>query len=336
VDDCPRPGTATSRPLSPPVNPFHFRIRPSFRKRSGRAVVDQDLAVATAEPSSNPVRVGKEDPTLNTIHTRTEGAVLFAEIDSPPMNLIGPELVAALVSLIEVLDRGDKYKVVVFSSADPDYFIPHVDVTKIAEYRKAAEKLTGEASLGLLLRRLSETKAVTIAQVEGRVRGAGNEFILACDMRFASKERAVFGQFEAGFGLVPGAGGVQHLTRLLGRGRALEAILSAADYDATTAERYGWVNRALPDAELRPYVDALAKRIASFPSAGLQAVMERINAISLADAADYRVDSDLFGKGAMEPETQSRMRALFQAGMQTRGDVEMNFGNKLGELGSAP
>ena len=105
--------------------------------------------------------------------------------------------------------------------------------------------------------------------------------------------------------------------------------------NATTAECYGWVNRALPDAESKPYVDALAQRIASLPAAGVQAIKERINAISLAGAADYMVDSDLFGKGASEPETQSRLRALFQAGMQTRGDVEMNFGKKLGELGSA-
>jgi enoyl-CoA hydratase/carnithine racemase len=269
---------------------------------------------------------------LNTIKTRTDGAVLFAQIDSPPMNLIGPELVGDLVSLIEVLDRGDQYRVVVFSSADPDFFIPHVDITKIAEYRQAAASLTGEASLGLLLRRLSGTKAITIAQISGRVRGAGNEFILACDMRFASREQAIFGQFEAGFGLVPGGGGVQHLARLLGRGRALEVILSAGDYSADIAERYGWINRALPEAELSTFVAALAGRIARFPMAGLMANKERVNAITLASPSDYRQDSDLFGKGAVEPEVQDRMKALFKLGMQTRGNVELNFGKVLGEL----
>ena len=143
------------------------------------------------------------------------------------------------------------------------------------EYRRASARLTGEISLGLLLRRLSETKAVTIAQVNGRVRGAGNEFILACDMRFASRERAIFGQFEAAFGLVPGGGGVQHLARLLGRGRALEVILSADDYSADVAERYGWINRAPPEAELSRFVAALAARIARFPVTGLMANKER-------------------------------------------------------------
>lgn len=269
---------------------------------------------------------------LQTITTRSEGPVLFAEINSPPMNLIGPELVADLVTLIEVLDRGNEYRVVVFSSADPDFFIPHVDVTKIAEYRQAAAKLTGEPSLGLLLRRLSEMKAVTIAQISGRVRGAGNEFVLACDMRFASRERAIFGQFEAGFGLVPGAGGVQHLARLLGRGRAMEAILSADDFSAELAERYGWINRALPDAELPSFVAALAKRIGGFPISGLLANKQRINEITLAPASDYRVDSDLFGQGAAAPEVQGRMKALFQRGMQKREDTELNFGRALGRL----
>jgi enoyl-CoA hydratase/carnithine racemase len=119
-------------------------------------------------------------PEFTTLKTRTEDAVLFAEIDSPPINLIGTALVT-----------------------DPDFFIPHVDVTKIAEYREAAAKLSGEASIGALFRRLSETKAITIARIAGRVRRGGNEFVLACDLRFASRERAIFGQMEAGFGLSP-------------------------------------------------------------------------------------------------------------------------------------
>ena len=113
-----------------------------------------------------------------TLRLEQTGTVLFATIDAPPMNMLGPELVRDLVSLIETLDKGEPYKVVVFKSADPDYFISHVDVTKIAAYREEAAKLTGEASIALLFRRLSETKAVTIAQIEGRVRGAGSEFHL--------------------------------------------------------------------------------------------------------------------------------------------------------------
>jgi enoyl-CoA hydratase/carnithine racemase len=163
---------------------------------------------------------------------------LVAAIDAPPMNLLGPELVWDLVTLMQRAEADDDVRVLVFTSADPDYFIPHVDVTRIGQYRQEAEKLAGEPSLGLLFRRLSTSRLVTIAQVAGRVRGAGSEFVLACDMCFAARESAIFGQPEQGFGLIPGAGGVQHLTRLMGRARALEVLLSAEDYDAEIAERY--------------------------------------------------------------------------------------------------
>src|SRR5262249_16590622 len=166
------------------------------------------------------------------------------------MNLLGPELVRDLVSLIQQAEADDTIRVVVFKSADPDYFISHVDVMRISEYREATAKLTGEASLGLLFRYLSVSRLVTIAQVEGRVRGAGSEFVLACDMRFAARGWAIFGQPEAGFGLIPRAGGGPHLTRLVGRGPALEAILSGGGYDADLAERYGWINPT-PPAEVR-------------------------------------------------------------------------------------
>src|SRR6185295_15220911 len=198
---------------------------------------------------------------FETIIVRKEGSVLFAEIAAPPMNLLGPELVRDLVSLIQHAEADDAVRVLVFRSADPDYFIPHVDVTRIGEYRQEAARLTGEASIGLLFRHLSASRLVTIAQIEGRVRGAGSEFVLACDMRFAARESAIFGQPELAFGLIPGAGGVQHLTRLMGRARALEVMLSAEDYDAEMAERYGWVNRALPADTLGEFVRSLAHRI---------------------------------------------------------------------------
>src|SRR5262249_28458732 len=158
----------------------------------------------------------------------------------------------------------------------------HVDVTRIKENREAAAGLKGEASIGLLLRHLSASRLVTIAQIEGRVRGVGSEFVLACDMRFAARETAIFGQFEPAFGVIPGAGGAQHLVRLMGRARALEVMLSAEDYDAELAERYGWINRALPAAELERFVSSLAHRIARFPAAGHAVVKERVNAFALA------------------------------------------------------
>ncbi len=270
--------------------------------------------------------------TYKTLRTREEGTVLFAAIDSPPINLIGPELVADLASLVEVLDRGEPYRVVVFSSADPEFFLPHVDLTRVKEYREAAARITGEPSLGLLFRRLSETKAITIAQIAGRVGAAGSEFALACDMRFASRERAVFAQLEAGFGQVPGAGGVQHLTRLMGRGRALEVILSADDYDADTAAAYGWINRALPDSELEGFVARLARRIGRFPAEGLRGCKERVNALTIASEVEFRKDSDLFGRGVSRPEVQARIRALMSRGLQERSKTELEIARVLGEL----
>src|SRR3982074_1658818 len=140
---------------------------------------------------------------FETLNVRQEGGVLLAEIAAPPMNLLGPELVRDLVSLIERAEADQAVKVLVFKSADADYFISHVDVTKIKEYRAEAAKLTGEPSIALLFRYLSASRLVTIAQIEGRVRGAGSEFVLACDMRFAARESAILGQPESGFGLVP-------------------------------------------------------------------------------------------------------------------------------------
>jgi len=266
-----------------------------------------------------------------TLAVRQEGFVLFASIEAPPMNLLGTELVRDLVSLIRRAEADDAVRVLVFTSADPDYFISHVDVTRIGEYRQEAAKLTGEPSIAIAFRHLSASRIVTIAQIEGRVRGAGSEFVLACDMRFAAKESAIFSQPEQAFGLIPGAGGVQHLTRLMGRARALEVMLSADDYDAELAERYGWINRAVPASTLGEFVRALAHRIAGFPSAGHVALKDRVNAIALAPADDFRRDSDRFVEIAREPETQDRFSVAMKRGFQTR-EAEMTLARMVGDL----
>ena len=276
------------------------------------------------ERQRNPMR-------LETLKVTNDGAVLFVEIDAPPMNLNGPELVGDLVSLIQQAESDNSIQVLVFKSADPDYFISHVDVTKIKENREAAMKLNGEASIGLLFYHMSKSRLVTIAQIEGRVRGVGSEFILACDMRFAALESAIFGQFEPAFGVIPGAGGAQHLTRLMGRARALEVMLSADDYNAELAERYGWINRALPARELDDFVRSLALRISKFPAAGRVVVKERVNAISLPPIDDIRLDSKLFLDGASTEEFKNVMQALIKRGFQTH-EGELNLGKMLGDL----
>lgn len=268
---------------------------------------------------------------FETLKVQNEGAVLCVSIAAPPMNLLGPELVRDLVLLIQQAQASDDIQVLVFKSADPNYFIAHVDITRVAEYRNEAAKLVGVPSIGLLFRYLSASRLVTIAQIEGRTRGAGNEFVLACDMRFAARESAVFGHPEAAFGNVPGAGGIQHLTRLMGSGRALEVMLSACDYDAELAERYGWINRALPADVLDEFVRSLAHRIAAFPAAGRRALKERVNAIALASEQDFRSDSDLFGELVRTPEAQSRTQLAMKHGFQTP-DGELALGKMLSEL----
>lgn len=270
---------------------------------------------------------------FETIKVIREGGVLFAQISAPPMNLEGPELVRDLVSLIQQAEADTGVQVLVFTSADPDYFIAHVDVTRIKENRAEAAKLNGDESIGQLLRYLSASRLVSIAQIEGRVRGVGSEFILACDMRFAARESAIFGQFEPAFGVIPGAGGAQHLTRLMGRGRALEVMLSAQDYDAYLAERYGWINRALPADEIDQFVRLLAHRIAKFPAAGRAVVKERVNAIALPSVEDIRRDSELFLEGTRTDEFQRLTRNAFEKGFQTR-DAEMDLAQLVSDIQS--
>jgi enoyl-CoA hydratase/carnithine racemase len=268
---------------------------------------------------------------FETLTVRAGGGVWVVEIAAPPMNLLGPELVRDLVSLLQQAEADATVKVLVFKSADPDYFISHVDLTRVGEYRAEAAKLTGEASIALLFRYLSASPLISIAQIEGRVRAAGSEFVLACDMRFAARESAIFGQFEPAFGVIPGGGGVQHLTRLMGRARALEVMLSADDYDADLAERYGWINRALPADALGDFVRSLAHRIARFPAAGQALLKDRVNAIALAPVEDFRRDSDLFGEGVGSPEVQKRIGAAMKHGLQTR-DAEMSLARVLGDV----
>jgi enoyl-CoA hydratase/carnithine racemase len=269
--------------------------------------------------------------TFETLRVQIDRGVVFADIAAPPMNLLGPELVRDLVSLIQRAEADEACQVLVFRSADPDYFISHVDLNRVAEYRAEAAKLVGEPSIALLFRHLSASRLVTIAQIEGRVRGAGSEFVLACDMRFAALETAIFGQFEPAFGQIPGGGGAQHLVRLMGRARALEVMLSADDYGAELAERYGWINRALPADAVGEFVTMLAHRIAAFPDAGHRVVKERVNAIALAPVEDFRRDSDLFGEHVRDAGTQRRIRAAFERGLQTP-DGELALGSMLGDL----
>ena len=222
--------------------------------------------------------------------------MLFVEISAPPMNLLGPELVRDLVALIQRAEADAAFNVLVFTSADADYFISHVDLNRVAEYRAEAAKLTGEASIASLFRHLSASRLVTIAQIEGRVRGAGSEFVLACDMRFAARETAIFGQIEPAFGLIPGRGRCAvpragHGPRARARGPAECRRLRRGARRTVRLDQPRPAGRCARASSSR----ALAHRIAAFPAAGHAAVKDRVNAISLASVEDFRRDSDLFG-----------------------------------------
>lgn len=218
--------------------------------------------------------------------------------------------------------------------SDPDFFIPHADIKRIAEYSAAAATSGGpdDISLGALYRRLSEARPVTIAVVEGRARGAGAEFLYACDMRFVSLERAVIGQPEVGIGTFPGAGAVQQLVRLAGRGQAMQVILGSEDLDGREAERVGVVNKAVSDQELITYVERLAERIAAFPEAAVRLAKRRINAAGLPPKEDVHVDAGFFQILARDPSSAARIGVLMQRGMQERSRTELELGAAVGEL----
>jgi enoyl-CoA hydratase/carnithine racemase len=269
---------------------------------------------------------------LDTLDIRVDDRVLYVTLDAPPLNMIGPELVRDLIAVVHRLESDDDISVVVFTSANPDFFSAHVDMGQVAALRSELTRLDPDnARLGSLYRRISMLNQVSIAVITGCVRGAGSEFVLACDMRFAG-DRALFGQPEVGVGALPGAGAVQYLTRLMGRGRALEILVGADDFPAGLAERYGWINRALPESELSGFVTALARRIARFPSAAIADVKRRINDITLPDVEALDQDSRLFLAGVARPETQARIAVLFERGLQTDGPLEAGLGAALGDL----
>lgn len=248
--------------------------------------------------------------------------IAWITLDAPPLNLLGGELFGALAQIADRLGRDSSTRVAVFRSADPDFFIAHGDVEVIA--RVPPEPTPPACTLPLthlVLEQLRRVPQVTIAQIEGYARGGGSEVALALDMRFGAIGKAVFGQPEVALGILPGAGGTARLTRLLGRARATEIILGCDDFSAEEAERYGWINRALPPAELGPFVERLARRIASFPRAALAEAKATIQGISdRAIEADLLEEQRAFDRLMSDPagERVERMTRFLELGVQTR------------------
>lgn len=267
--------------------------------------------MSSASPSpSEPIRITRES------------GIAWITLDAPPMNLLGAPLMGALLGLVDLLERDDTTRVAVFRSADPDFFVAHGDVVSITSVPMTpAPEATAINFVHQLFERLRRLPQVTIAQIEGYARGGGSELCLACDMRFAARGKAVFGQPEIALGILPGAGGTARLTRLLGRARASEIILGGDDFSADEAERYGWINRALPPAELPVFVSRLAHRIASFPALALQEAKRTIQSVSdTATEADLLAEQRAFDRLMSDPRSERvpRMDRFLARGVQTR------------------
>src|SRR6516164_9632183 len=248
---------------------------------------------------------------------------------NPPINIFVPSTIVELRALMTEIEADPSVKVVVFQSANPDFFIAHLDVAKAVERPDV---------LGLwrdFVLRLSRTPAVSIAKIRGRTRGIGNEFVLACDMRFASRQSALFGNPEVGVGLIPGGGALEWLPRLVGRSRALEFVLSADDFDADIAERYGWVNRALDDDDIDSFVDTLVRRLASFDREVLAAAKAQINRFGTPTASELQSSNDMFFSALAWPGQRARRARLRTMGYGLRSDFELNFGRYLPTFGPA-
>jgi enoyl-CoA hydratase/carnithine racemase len=266
--------------------------------------------------------------------TRRSDAYWRVTFNHPPINLFDDNTVPELEHLLDLAEAEHKLKVIVFDSANPDFFIAHF--SPAAGFKNlTSRKPNGHFPWTDIVDRLARLPAVSVAAVRGRARGGGAEFTLACDIRFASLERAIFAQIEVGTGLIPIGGAVDRLPFLMGRGRALEVILGCDDFDAALAERYGWINRAIPDQQFEAFVEQFARRVASFDS---QSIREAKRLVTLHGGgptpADYDESAATFYGRQPWPGTAARFPKLLELGSGKHSDLELNFGRRLGELWS--
>src|SRR5258706_4214289 len=257
--------------------------------------------------SKGQVRVIEESP-----------AYWRAIFDTPPLSRMHVAMILELRELLARMDASPHLRVVVFESANREFYLAHFDLTDIAGSLGLMQSASASGPTVLMdtFVRLTKSPVVSIAKIRGRARGVCSEFVLACDMRFASREKAILAQVEVGSGVHPGGGGTERLPALVGRGRALEIILGSDDFNGETAERYGYVNRAVPDAELDGFVDKLARRIASFDRRSIAAAKNLINQGSL-PRADRLLDAlNGFKTARTWPQAQQRVQALLKPGLQ--------------------
>ena len=252
------------------------------------------------------------------LRVSVDGGVAHVVIDHPPINLFDLTLMREIARLGRELDADPMVRVVVFRSANPEFFIAHADVSAIQEFPvEAPHEIAEPSGFQRMTERYRSMATVSIGVLEGIARGGGSEFLLGLDMRFAARGRAVLGQPEVALGILPGGSGTQRLPRLMGRARALEAILGCADFDSEAAERYGWINRALPPDELGPFVDDLARRIASYPAAAIRLAKRAAAAADRPLAEGLLEENRCFAETLALPEARRRMERFLALGGQT-------------------
>src|SRR5512132_4266618 len=244
-----------------------------------------------------------------------------ATLNHPPLNIFGPKTIPQLNDIITAIENDEHLKVVVFDSAVPGFFLTHYDfLARLEDSTRLPPGPTGLQPLPDMLVRLSRAPVVSMALIRGRATGVGSELALACDMRFASREKAILSHFEVGAGVVPGGGPMARLPRLMGRGRALEVLLGADDIPSDLAERYGYVNRSFPDSDLDAFVESLANRIASFDKQAIAETKRLVNLNSLPPDAEIAPEWDVCLASIMRPAAQERIRTLMERGFHRPGD----------------
>src|SRR6202171_6119588 len=252
--------------------------------------------------------------------------------DYPPFNMVDATIFEGLQDLLARMDASPSLRVAVFESANPEFFLAHFDLTGKTGNITTAVGLSGLPILTDTFVRITRSPVASIAKIRGCVRGVSSEFVLACDMRFASRENTSLGQPEVGVGVHPGGGGTERLPPLVGRGRALEIVLGANDFDGDTAAQYGYVNRALPDAELDGFVDALARRIATFDGRAIAAAKRLINQVSLPSADNLLSALNSVQTPLTLAEALQRVEALLKQGLQRDRNFERQWPAMLGSL----
>jgi enoyl-CoA hydratase/carnithine racemase len=262
---------------------------------------------------------------------RFDSGVAFVSINHPPINLLDEVLSQEFDRLGKELEADESVRVVVLQSALADFFIAHSGLGRVGAASKFVSVTRSFRFTQTIGERFRNMPKVTIAKVEGRARGGGSEIALAMDMCFGAQGRAIFGQPEVAIGLVPGGGSTQRLPRLIGRGRALEVLLGCNDFSAELAERYGYINRALPPSELTPFVEGLAHRIASFPAHAIAHAKVAVDAGAFGSIAEGLLieahESDL---SVASEVTQARVKEALKAGAETyEGELELGFISKL-------